>query len=168
MQSYALVHGLAGQTIALYLVAIMNASSILGRLAPSLIANKIGPVQTLFCTVSCTAITVFCWISTNSGGGNIAFAVFFGFFSGGIVALPAMVLTSFTKDLGRLGTRLGMSSVFNAFGSLVGAPIAGEILSSTGQYLGVQLYAACVVTVTASCLIALRFALTGRVLKARA
>lgn len=168
MQPYALVHGLGGQTIALYLVAIMNASSVLGRLAPSLIANKIGPVQTLFCTVSCTAITVFCWIATDSAWGNIAFAVFFGFFSGGVVALLAVVLTSFTHDLSRLGTRLGMSSVFNAFGCLIGAPIGGAILNSTGRYLGIQLYAGCVVTVTASCLLALRFALTGNKLKAKA
>ncbi|KAK9778625.1 putative Major facilitator superfamily domain-containing protein [Seiridium cardinale] len=167
MQPYALVHGLGGQTIALYLVAIMNACSIVGRLAPSLVANRIGPVQTLFSSVLCTAITVFGWTATTEGWGNIAFAAFFGFFSGGIVALPAVVLTSFTSDLSRLGTRLGMSSVLNAFGSLIGAPIGGAILNSTGSYLGIQLYAGSIVTVTAGCLLALRFALTGMKLKAK-
>lgn len=168
MQPFALVHGLGGQTVGLYLVAIMNASSILGRLSPSLVANRIGPVQTLFCTVTCTAITVFGWIGTTQGWGNIAFAVFFGFFSGGIVALPAVVLTSFTSDLGRLGTRLGMSSVLNALGSLIGAPLGGAILNATGKYIGIQLWAGCVILVCASCLLALRFALTGPVLKAKA
>ncbi|KAK6212445.1 hypothetical protein LQW54_005219 [Pestalotiopsis sp. IQ-011] len=168
MQPFALAHGLGGQTIALYLVAIMNASSIPGRLSPSLVANRLGPVQTLFCTVTCTAITVFGWVGTGAGWGNIAFAVAFGFFSGGIVALPAVVLTSFTPDLGRLGTRLGMSSVLNALGSLVGAPIGGAILNATGSYVGIQLWAGCVILACASCLLALRFTLTGPVLKAKA
>ncbi|KAI1849994.1 hypothetical protein JX265_003367 [Neoarthrinium moseri] len=145
MQPYALVHGLEGQTIALYLVAIMNACSILGRLAPSLIANKIGPVHTLLCSIVCTGITVFGWITTKTGWGNITFAAFFGFFSGGIIALPPIVLTSFTKDLSRLGT-----------------PIGGAILNSTGSYLGIQLYAGSVIMATACCLLALRFALTGK------
>ncbi|KAH6659097.1 major facilitator superfamily domain-containing protein [Truncatella angustata] len=168
MQPFALVHGLQGQDVALYLVAIMNACSVVGRLAPSLVANKIGPVQTLLFSVSCTAITVFAWIATTTGWGNIAFAAFFGFFSGAIVALPAVVLTSFTPDLSRLGTRLGMSSVLNAVGSLIGTPIGGAILSATGSYLGVQLWAGSVVTVTAFCLLALRFSLTGMKLKAKA
>ncbi|KAI2465007.1 major facilitator superfamily domain-containing protein [Annulohypoxylon bovei var. microspora] len=45
LQTYALSHGLEGQTVALYLVAILNAASVLGRLTPSLIANRIGPIH---------------------------------------------------------------------------------------------------------------------------
>ncbi|KAH9908361.1 monocarboxylate permease-like protein, mch4 [Xylariomycetidae sp. FL2044] len=162
LQSYALTHGLEGQTVALYLVAILNAASVLGRLSPSFVANKIGPIHTLFICVTLTGVSTFSWINTNTGAGNIGFSVAFGFFSGGIVALPAVVLTSFTKDLSRLGTRLGMSSVINAVGSLVGAPIAGVILSATGDYLGVQLFAGFVIMATSVCLVALRFAVTGR------
>lgn len=168
MQSYALTHGLAGQSIALYLVAIMNAASVLGRVAPSLIANKIGPVQTLFCSIACTGITVFGWIATKTRWDNITFAIFFGFFSGGIVALPPVVLTSFTPDLSRLGTRLGMSAVLNSLGSLIGAPIGGVILHSTGNYLGIQLYAGSVSMVTACLLLVLRFSLTGKKVIAKA
>lgn len=168
VQSYALAHGLAGQSIALYLVTILNATSVIGRIAPSLLANRIGPVQTLLCSIVCTGITVFGWMGTETGWGNIAFAAFFGLFSGGIVALPSVVLTSFTEDLSWLGTRLGMSAVLNAVGSLVGAPIGGAILSSTGSYLGIQIYAGTVVVMTAAMLIALRFSLTGSKLVAKA
>lgn len=168
MQPYALKHGLQGQTIGLYLITIMNACSVLGRLAPSLVANRIGPVSTLFLSVFFTSITTFGWIGVNKGWGNIVFAAFFGFFSGGIVALPAVVLTSFTRDLSRLGTRLGMSSVLNGLGSLIGAPIGGAILNATGDYLGIQLYAASIVMCTAVCLLTLRFVLTGPKLIARA
>ncbi|KAI0132951.1 major facilitator superfamily domain-containing protein [Xylariales sp. AK1849] len=158
MQSYALQHGLQGRSIALYLVAIMNACSVLGRLAPSLIAETIGPVQTLVCSTLFTGITVFSWIGTETGWSNIVFVAlaFFGFFSGGVVVLPPVVLTSFTPDMSRLGTRLGM------------CPIGGLILRSPTGYLGIQLYAGVVVLTTASFPLGLRFALTGRELIAKA
>ncbi|KAI1410325.1 putative MFS monocarboxylate transporter [Hypoxylon sp. FL1857] len=162
LQTYALSHGLEGQTVALYLIAILNAASVLGRLTPSLIANRIGPVHTFLMSIILAAITEFAWINTNSGGGNIAFAAFFGFFTGSIVALPAVVLTSFTSDLSRLGTRLGMSSVFNGVASLIGAPIGGAILGATDNWLGVQLFAGFLFVGTAVFIAALRLVLTGK------
>lgn len=168
LQTYALSHGLGGQTVGLYLVAILNAASVVGRLSPSLIANRIGPVQTLLISVTLAGVTAFSWINTSTGGGNIAFAIFFGFFTGGIVALPAVVLTSFTPDLSRLGTRLGMSSMLNGIASLIGTPIAGAILSSTGNYLGIQLFAGFLFLATSVFIVVLRFVLTGRKLVAKA
>ncbi|OTB13107.1 hypothetical protein K445DRAFT_304514 [Daldinia sp. EC12] len=162
LQSYSLLHGLEGQTVALYLVAILNAASVLGRLTPSLIANRIGPVHTLFLSIFLTGITVLAWTNTTSGIGNILFAIAYGFFTGGIVALPAVVLTSFTTDLSRLGTRLGMSSMLNGGASLVGAPIAGKILNATGSYLGVQLFSGFLFIGTAMLVSMLRFAITGK------
>ncbi|KAI1208463.1 putative MFS monocarboxylate transporter [Annulohypoxylon truncatum] len=168
LQTYALTHGLEGQTVALYLVAILNAASVLGRLTPSLIANRIGPIHTFFISITLAGVTAFSWINTDSGGGNIAFAAFFGFFTGGIVALPAVVLTSFTPDLSRLGTRLGMSSVLNGVASLIGAPIAGAILGATGNYLGIQLFAGFLFMATAAFIAVLRFVITGKKLVTRA
>lgn len=168
LQTYSLSHGLEGQTVALYLVAILNAASVLGRLLPSLIANRIGPIHTFFLSVALAGVTTFAWINTNTGAGNIVFAVFYGFFTGGIVALPAVVLTSFTPDLSRLGTRLGMSSVVNAAASLIGAPIAGAILSSTGSYLGIQLFAGFLLMATAAVIAVLRFVVAGNKLFVKA
>ncbi|KAI1374020.1 putative MFS monocarboxylate transporter [Hypoxylon crocopeplum] len=167
LQTYALSHGLEGQTVGLYLVAILNAASVLGRLTPSLVADRIGPVHTFFISVFLAGVTAFSWINTNSGAGNIAFAAFFGFFTGGIVALPAVVLTSFTPDLSRLGTRLGMSSVVNGVASLIGTPIAGAILDATGNYLGIQLFAGFLFMATAAFVVLLRFVLTGKKLVAK-
>ncbi|KAI1087576.1 putative MFS monocarboxylate transporter [Rostrohypoxylon terebratum] len=168
LQTYALSHGLGGQTVALYLVAILNAASVLGRLTPSLIANRIGPIHTFFISIVLAGVTTFSWIHTNAGAGNIAFAAFFGFFTGGIVALPAVVLTSFTPDLSLLGTRLGMSSVLNGVASLIGTPIAGAILSATGNYLGIQLFAGFLFMATAVFIAVLRFVITGKKLVTKA
>ncbi|KAH8680624.1 major facilitator superfamily domain-containing protein [Xylariales sp. PMI_506] len=164
VQAYALQHGMAGSSLALYLISIMNACSVLGRLAPSLVAPFLGPAQTMFLSILGTGITTYGWIATDSEWGNIVFAGFFGFFSGGIVALPAVVLTSFTPDLSRLGTRLGMSSMLNALGSLIGAPIGGAILAAGPRlpnWVGMQVYVGTVVMLTAACFAALRVSLIG-------
>ena len=174
LQPFALEHGLAGSSVALYLVAILNASSVPGRIAPSFVAERIGPVQTMFLCIFLTGTAVFGWTACGSGGpgagqGSIAFAVLFGFFSGGIVALPPVVLSSFTRDPSRLGTRLGMSSMFNALGSLFGAPIAGAILKSrAGGWLGLQLYSGFLFMATALGFLILRFVLTGGKILAKA
>ncbi|KXJ88270.1 major facilitator superfamily domain-containing protein, partial [Microdochium bolleyi] len=120
LQPYALTHGMRGDTLALYLNAIYNSGSVPGRLLPSLLARRIGPIQTLFLSCFLTGVSVFAWIGTATAWGNVAFAVAVGFFSGGMVALPAVTLASITPDLRRIGTRLGMSSLLNAFGSLIG------------------------------------------------
>ena len=162
LQTYALAHGLGGQPeLALHLVAILNAASVPGRIAPSFVASRIGPTHALFLGVLLTGVSVLGWVDTRAGWGSVAFAAAFGFFSGGIVALPAVVLTSFTKDLSRLGTRLGMSASFNAVCSLIGAPIAGAIMRATGSYLGIQLFSGILFMATALLILALRFAITG-------
>ncbi len=174
LQPYALSHGLAGRPdLALHLVALLNAASVPGRIAPSFVAGRAGPVQAFFLSVALTGAAVLAWIGTRGdttdagtgtgGGGTVAFAVAFGFFSGGIVALPAVVLASFTRDLGRLGTRLGMSSLFNAVGSLAGAPASAAIMGATGgDYLAIQLFSGLLFVASALLLVALRFVLTGR------
>lgn len=160
LQPYALAHGLAGQPVALYLVAILNAASVPGRIAPSFIAQRIGPIQTLTLSFILTGVTTLAWINTWTAWGNVSFAACFGFFSGSIVALLAVVLASFT-DIRYLGTRLGMSSVMNAIGALIGAPIAGAILRSGSGYVGMQLFSGIIMAGTALFLIGLRFSITG-------
>lgn len=163
LQSYSLSHGTAGHPAAPYLITILNAASTVGRLIPSLIAARIGSVQTLLLSVVLTTIAVFAWIGADTAWRNIAFAVAFGFFSGGTVALPPVVLSSFTRDMNRLGTRMGMSSMLNAFGALIGAPAGGAILGqSSGNYLALQLFAGFMMVATAAFTVMLRFEITGK------
>ncbi|KAI1850981.1 hypothetical protein JX266_003646 [Neoarthrinium moseri] len=140
LQSYALDHGMRGQTVAGYLLAILNGSSIFGRLVPSAMAGKLGVVNTFIIIYFLSGASVFYWINANDAARNISFAVLYGFFSGGVVAFQPVVLTTITDDLAYLGTRLGALSILKGIGSLAGPPIAGAILQSAGGYLGVQLF----------------------------
>ncbi|KAK1621799.1 major facilitator superfamily domain-containing protein [Colletotrichum phormii] len=140
IQSYAQSHGMEGASLAKYLLVILNAVGIPGRIVPSLVADRFGLLNTYIGICTVTAITIFYWISVNNTAGNMAFAVLYGFFCASVVTLAPVVLASITDDLGILGTRLGFVAVLKGIGSLIGPPIAGAILGSTGSYLGAQLF----------------------------
>lgn len=161
LQTYAMSHGLTDLNLALHLVAVLNAASVLGRLAPSQVVLWIGPVNTMMIVTAMAGTVAFSWIAVQTAPGNVIFAVMYGFTSGGIVSLPAVVLASITEDLGFLGARLGTSNFFNAIGSLCGAPLAGAILRSTGKYLGIQIFAGLVLTASALSMFGARVARAG-------
>lgn len=161
LQPYALSHGLKGGLVALYLVAMLNAASIPGRIVPSYFAGKIGPINTMLVASTACGVVTLCWIAVSGTAGSVVFAVAWGFSSGGIISMPAVILASLTKDMSRFGTRMGMSSFLNSIASLCGAPIAGAILKATGSYLGVQLFCGLAILCTAAFLLALRLYRSG-------
>ena len=162
LQSYALNNGMRGVELASYLLTIMNAASIPGRIFPSYVADKAGPLDTYIVVCTLSSATIFYWISVSNTAGNVAFAIMWGLFSGGAVALANVVLTSITPDLTRLGTRLGMVSIIKGIGSLIGPPISGAILDGPSKYLGVQLFSAFGMMLTAVLMLSLRLGLVRR------
>lgn len=149
LESYAASHGGAGLAVTRYLLAILNGSSIFGRLMPSALSRYVGVLNAYTATVLLSAVSIFYWTSVSNIAGSIAFAVLYGFFSGGVVAFGPVVLTSLMDDLSFLGTRLGVLNIFKGIGSLVGAPIGGAIIQNGGGYLGMQLFSAFSILLTA-------------------
>ncbi|KAE8387817.1 MFS general substrate transporter [Aspergillus alliaceus] len=140
IESYALHNNTTGAELGFYLVAILNAASIPGRIVPGLLNKYLGSLNILLGSAFISATLSFCWIAIRNQGGLISLAVLYGFFSGAFVSLPAVALTTLTPDLRTLGTRIGMCTVCSGLGSLCGSPVAGAILDRSGSYLGVQLY----------------------------
>ena len=140
IEAYAIHKHAVGEPLAFYLVSILNAASVPGRIIPGLLAPRFGPLNILLVSAIISSVLSLCWIAITDSGGLIAFGVLYGFFSGAFVALPAVALISLTPNLEALGTRMGMCSVLCGLGSLCGSPVAGAILDNTGSYLGVQLY----------------------------
>ena len=149
LETYAESRGGAGLTVTKYLLAILNASSIFGRLVPSALSRWFGVLNAFIITVSLSSVSIFYWISVSNIAGSIAVAVLYGFFSGGMVAFAPVVLTSLTKDLSYLGTRLGVLNIFKGVASVIGSPIGGAIIQRSGDYLGMQLFSAFSVLLTA-------------------
>ena len=140
IQSYARSHGMQNQELAKYLLVILNSAAIPGRIIPSYGADIFGVVNVYITVCALTAASCFYWISATNQAGNVAFAVLYGFFSGSVITLAPVVLTSITDDPGILGTRLGVVALLKGVASLVGPPIAGAILGTTDTYLGIQTF----------------------------
>lgn len=131
-----------------------------------MIADRVGPLDTYAVVCAFSSASIFYWTSVSNAAGNIAFAVLYGFFSGGVVSLAFVVITAITPDLNRLGTRLGMVSILKGIGSLIGPPISGAIVKSTGQYLGVQLFSAFGIMITAVLSVCMRLVIARRDMRA--
>ncbi|KAK1624901.1 major facilitator superfamily domain-containing protein [Colletotrichum phormii] len=166
LQQYSLAHGLSSpgsSKLAYYLVAILNAGSILGRVFPAWLAGHFGPINVLLNTVSVSiAAVALSWLAVHDAAGSVAFALAYGFASGRLVSLPPTVISSLVPDLSLHGTWLGMLCTTNAFGSLAGPPIAGVLLQATGGYLGVQLLSGLGMVAMTILMLALRVTLVGK------
>lgn len=148
ISGYASADKISSDRMAFYLLVIMNAASIFGRTIPNFIADKTGPLNMLIPCAIVSCILGFCWIGIHNTAGLIVFAALYGFFSGTFVSLPPTTVVTLSPDLSMVGTRMGMSFAFAGLGLLVGNPVAGAILGTGTQFVGVQ--ALCAGTVALS------------------
>ncbi|EAU32848.1 predicted protein [Aspergillus terreus NIH2624] len=97
-------------SLALYLISIMNASSIAGRILPPHIGDRIGHFNVLTICAMGTGVSMLClWLPFNyhpSHAGIIVFALVYGFVSGTVVSI-LMPCVAKIGDLNTLGQRFG-------------------------------------------------------------
>lgn len=138
------------QNMSLNILIITIAASFFGRLITGMIAFKLGPIFTWFWCAALSGVVSLAWMAVKTQKELIAWSVFWGFCSAGLVTLPAAVFPSLCTDLKRLGTLTGMSWGVSSFASLIGSPIAGAILKqnpsnghsrSRSDFLGPQVWA---------------------------
>ncbi|KAL3452898.1 major facilitator superfamily domain-containing protein [Aspergillus insuetus] len=93
------------QSLADYLLAILNAGSFLGRLIPNWFAGRYGlmNVQIIFGFIS--GALAFALLGIKTKGGVVAFAVVYGFISAPYVSLPISIVTSLSPDKSVWATR---------------------------------------------------------------
>ncbi|KAK1593465.1 major facilitator superfamily transporter [Colletotrichum navitas] len=129
------------ENLVIYLLPIMNAFSILGRIIPGIVADKIGRYNVMvFITLVSAVFCLGLWIPGKNNAAIIVFLVVFGFSSGGFISLvPACIAQ--ISDIRQIGVRTGTAFAVQSFGALTGSPIAGAIVASQGgSYLGLQLF----------------------------
>ncbi|TKA69549.1 hypothetical protein B0A55_06559 [Friedmanniomyces simplex] len=143
-----------------YLIVFLNVGSFFGRLFPNILADKIGPLNTIIpCGVVASTIG-FSWIAVRDGAGTIAFCVLYGFFSGSIASLSPVLWASLCPDVKRLGTRTSMMMLPMAVGLLVGNPIAGALIHN-GSFERLQIFCGATVMAATCLLVATRLSITG-------
>ncbi|KAI0765381.1 MFS general substrate transporter [Fomes fomentarius] len=109
LQLFVGLHGLS-PTLAFYSVAVLNAASFFGRTILNFLADQYGRFNIACPTAFITSGLVFLMFRATTVGGTIAFAILYGFFSGGCEV------------------RIGIGFFATGFGVLLGAPIAGALI----------------------------------------
>ena len=153
-----------------YIVAIFNAGSTLGRVAPNALSDKIGPFNLLAPCAIISGILTFCMIAVKSEAAIIAVALLVGIFSGVFIAMPPVCFIALIKDKTRIGTRMGMGFGIVAFGLLVGGPGGGSILGTRDplNWVGLWVFGGVMACVAGVVYTGLRVARSGFKLNAKA
>ncbi|KAE8380005.1 major facilitator superfamily domain-containing protein [Aspergillus bertholletiae] len=128
--------------LASYLIPILNAASILGRLVPPYLADLFGRFNLMALTSLFSVIIVLgLWLPSRSNAPAIVFTSLYGFSSGAAVSLaPALVAQ--ISDMREIGVRSGTYFCIVSFAALTGMPIAGALLPDPlhGSYLDLEIF----------------------------
>ncbi|KAK9366676.1 major facilitator superfamily domain-containing protein [Lipomyces kononenkoae] len=161
VQSFAVDKNIFDEYAAFYMLSVMCAGSVFGRILPNFVADKVGPLNMMVPFTICTAIMAFVWPAVNSPGGCIVFCILYGFFSGAFISLPPPILATLCPDMRLVGTRMGMSFAIAGFGLLIGTPVAGALLNTPAQYTAMAVFCGACATVAAVLAVVVRVAKVG-------
>lgn len=144
-----------------YLLPVLNAASIIGRLVPSYFSDYLGPLNTQTPALLLCGILVMSWLSVDSPGPLLALMVFYGFASGTVICMPPVAIASMTEDLRTFGGRMGVMFLAISGTSLAGPPINGAIIQhASSTYAGARIFSGTLLLVAAALLWAARLVKT--------
>ncbi|KAH7086873.1 major facilitator superfamily domain-containing protein [Paraphoma chrysanthemicola] len=162
LSAFAIESRITDPSLGFYIIAIMNASSVLGRLILSAIADKsVGIVNMCIVLVFVTGVLCFAWMGIHNLAGLIVFAVVIGFIGGGVLTLASLIPVCFTPDPEYIGTRLGMCMLLGGLCLLWGTPVAGSLIDESRSYTRLEIYAGVMLLSTAFLLSLTRMLRTG-------
>ncbi|PQE29566.1 major facilitator superfamily transporter protein [Rutstroemia sp. NJR-2017a BBW] len=147
--------------LAQYLLPILNAGSLFGRLLAGFLGDKIGRYNIFIVVCYLSGIWILAlWLPGSSNAALIAFAILFGFFSGAYVSLitPLVMQISPMKEL---GFRTGIVIFVAAVGGFTTNPINGAILDDTGGWDGLKVFSGVFCIVGTTFVLAARIRRTG-------
>lgn len=140
------------ETTAFYLLAILGAGSLPGRLLAPLLGDTLGPLNLYPLFMAFAGILALVWIRVTTYGGLVVVTLLYGFAYGGIVSLPPPAVAAMTRDVRQLGTRIGLAFSCAGISVLVGPPIAGAIEGGEGGFNGLFAFAGTMMLVGSVCL----------------
>ena len=131
------------QAAGVNLIIVINACGIPIRAPCGYLADRyIGPLNCLIPWVALCGVLMFCWMAVHSVAELYVFAVFYGLASAAAMGLFAGTVPSLTKDMDKIGTRVGMVLTLMSLGPLTGPSVAGALIARTGGgYLAAQIWA---------------------------
>ncbi|KAF9878019.1 hypothetical protein CkaCkLH20_04595 [Colletotrichum karsti] len=128
-----------------YLLPLINASSLFGRIIGGHAADRVGRLNFLYPMVLlCGLLCMASWLPASTPGVLAGFACLYGFASGVFISvLPAA--TGQIVPTEKLGARLGAFGTVTAAAILTGTPIAGALIKSETRegYFPLIIFAGC-------------------------
>jgi MFS transporter, OFA family, oxalate/formate antiporter len=138
---YALDHGIP-QSTAVFLLGAIGVGSTAGRFLLGGVADRIGRPRTLLVMFLGMAAALAIWAASTAIWSLAAFALVFGVFYGGWVALlPAVIMDYFGGR--NISGIIGALYTSVAFGTLVGPSAAGFVFDYSHSYLAPILFGVC-------------------------
>ena len=168
IQEYAIQQKITDVNLGFYILPILNAGSVFGRVLPNFLADKTGALNMLIPCSFAASILCFGWIGIKNVAGLVIFALLYGFFSGAFVSLPPTAIVGLSPNIHVVGTRMGMCFALTSFGILIGTPVSGVILGNGDSWTGTQAFAGSAVFFALMSLVIARVAKHGHKLAVKA
>ncbi|KAJ5093147.1 hypothetical protein N7456_009008 [Penicillium angulare] len=154
----------ASENISFYIIAILNAASVFGRITPGVLADRVGSINTIIPISLIASVLAFAWIGIHNEAGTIVYSIIYGYASGAIVSLPPTIVAKISPNLSIVGTRMGMCFTFAGVGLLIGNPIAGTLLDLSNKiFWKAQLFSAVTVVAGSALFILLRIVMGKKI-----
>lgn len=152
--------------LAAYLVSILNAASVVGRILPGWLGDKVGRYNTMVIISYLSGILVLAlWLTTSSNLPTILFAAFYGFTTGAFVSLAPACLAQIS-DIKEIGVRNGALFACVSLAALTGVPIGGALVTlHDGSFVGLQIFAGCMLLAASTVFLVARIVVGGHSLK---
>ncbi len=148
LTAYARDHGLPERT-GVMLLGFIGLGSVIGRFILGAVADRMGRKVSLAVTFAGMGAMMLWWLASTSAWALAVFAIVFGVFYGGFVALAPALTTDYFGERNVSGI-IGLLYTSVAFGTLLGPTLAGVAYDLSGSYtlpiaagVGVNLIAVC-------------------------
>ncbi|KAM5472415.1 hypothetical protein MauCBS54593_003006 [Microsporum audouinii] len=125
--TYALGLGLRSE-LAGYFLSAMNTASLIGGFALSIIATRVGNLNTLIFFTNISGIIFISIILAQNAAGLIIASLIYAFVAGYQLLLVLTAVASISLDTSPMSSQARTALVLGSLGALIGTPIAGGIL----------------------------------------
>lgn len=140
------------QDTAFYMLAVVGAGSLPGRLLAPLAGDRLGPLWVYPAAMAFAGLLALAWVGVSTYGGLVAVALLYGFAYGAVVSLPPPAVAVLTDDVRTLGTRIGAAFSLAGVSALVGPPIAGAIEGGASGFRGLFAFSGAMMVAGSLCL----------------
>ncbi|KAJ3745859.1 major facilitator superfamily domain-containing protein [Lentinula detonsa] len=131
LPSYGAANGFDSNMI-FYSVSVLNAASFFGRILPGMAADSWGRYNIMIITGFISALLAFVSIATRNTASILVVGALYGFTSGNVLSLQGACVPPLLDDPRKIGIGIGQMLSVSAFGALLGPPISGWLIASSG------------------------------------